>query len=151
MELSRMWHTSRSRCERCNQYQKRGHANRFRIMIDQKPWDTRGQLAYAQYISTIEREPTACFCKRKPPPLLVGEDVTVKFYLYFPYIFTDFYISKISKWKMKSMKTLIASDRYEDISFGIKLNNGNIGHDSDVYTFLYFCSFLVKSFLKQTF
>ena len=46
-------------------------------MIDQKPWDTRGQLAYAQYISTIEREPTACFCKRKPPPLLVGEDVTV--------------------------------------------------------------------------
>lgn len=49
------------------------------------------------------------------------------------------------------MKTLIASDRYEDISFGIKLNNGNIGHDSDVYNFPYFCSFLVKSFLKQTF
>lgn len=49
------------------------------------------------------------------------------------------------------MKTLITSDRYEDISFGIKLNNGNIGRDSDVYTFPYFCSFLVKSFLKQTF
>lgn len=52
---------------------------------------------------------------------------------------------------MKSMKTLIASDRYEDISFGVKLNNGNIGHDSYVYTFPYFGSFLVKSFLKQTF
>lgn len=49
------------------------------------------------------------------------------------------------------MKTLIASDRYEDISFGIKLNIENIGRDSDVYTFPYFCSFLVKSFLKQIF
>lgn len=58
---------------------------------------------------------------------------------------------KSQNGKMKSMKTLIASDRYEDISFGIKLNNGNIGHDSDVYNFPYFCSFLVKSFLKQTF
>ena len=58
---------------------------------------------------------------------------------------------KSQNGQMKSMRTLIASDRYEDISFGIKLNNGNIGHDSDVYTFPYFCSFLVKSFLKQTF
>lgn len=58
---------------------------------------------------------------------------------------------KSKNGKMKSMKTLIASDRYEDISFGIKLNNGNIGYDSDVYTFPYFCSFLVKSFLRETF
>ena len=58
---------------------------------------------------------------------------------------------KSQNGKMKSMRTLIASDRYEDISFGIKLNNGNIGYDRDVYTFPYFCSFLVKSFLKQTF
>lgn len=52
---------------------------------------------------------------------------------------------------MKSMKILISSDKYDDVSFGIKLNNGNIGYDRDVYTFPYFCSFLVKSFLKQRF
>lgn len=53
--------------------------------------------------------------------------------------------------KRKSLKTLINYDKYEDVSFGIKLNNGNIGYDRDVYTFPYFCSFLVKSFLKQRF
>lgn len=53
--------------------------------------------------------------------------------------------------KRKSLRTLISSDKYEDISFGIKLNLGNIGYDSGVYTFPYFCSFLVKSFLNQTF
>ena len=69
-----------------------------------------------------------------------------------PLIFSPIFISvKSQNGKMKSMKTLIASDRYEDISFGIKLKHGNIGYDSDVYTFPYSCSFLVKSFLKQTF
>ena len=52
---------------------------------------------------------------------------------------------------MKSMKILISSDKYDDISFGIKLKHGNIGYDSDVYTLPYSCSFLVKSFLKQRF
>jgi len=58
---------------------------------------------------------------------------------------------KSKNGKMKSMKTLISSDKYDDISFGIKLKHGNIGHDSDGYTFPYSCSFLVKSFLKQRF
>jgi len=58
---------------------------------------------------------------------------------------------KSKNGKMKSMKTLISSDKYDDISFGMKLKHGNIGHDSDVYTFPYSCSFLVKSFLKQRF
>ncbi|RGI38406.1 hypothetical protein DXC00_05820 [Ruminococcus sp. OM07-17] len=58
---------------------------------------------------------------------------------------------KSKNGKMKSMKTLISSDKYDDISFVINLKHGNIGHDSDVYTFPYSCSFLVKSFLKQRF
>ena len=58
---------------------------------------------------------------------------------------------KSKNGKMKSMKTLIYSDKYDDISFVINLKHGNIGHDSDVYTFPYSCSFLVKSFLKQRF
>ena len=45
-----------------------------------KPWDTRGQLAYAQYIGIIEREPIVRFCtKGSPPPLQAGEDVTSYF------------------------------------------------------------------------
>ena len=33
--------------------------------------------------------------------------------------------------------------------FGIKLIGGNIGHENDIYTFPYFCTFLVRDFLRQ--
>ena len=47
----------------------------------------------------------------------------------------------------KSMKTLIASERYPDICCGIKLSGGNIGHENSIYTFPYFCTFLLKRFM----
>lgn len=48
----------------------------------------------------------------------------------------------------KSLRTLIASEKYPDISAGIKLTAGNIGFDSNIYTFPYFCAFLLKDYLK---
>ena len=55
---------------------------------------------------------------------------------------------KAENGKTKSLKTLISSDRYSDISFGVKLFNGNIGVEDNVYSFPYFCSFLLKEFLR---
>ena len=40
---------------------------------------------------------------------------------------------KSKNGKAKSMKTLIASDRYPDIRYGIKLSKNNIGHEERVY------------------
>ena len=55
---------------------------------------------------------------------------------------------KAENGKTKSLKTLISSDRYPDISFGVKLFNGNIGFEDNIYSFPYFCSFLLKEFLR---
>jgi predicted AAA+ superfamily ATPase len=49
----------------------------------------------------------------------------------------------------KSLSTLIKSDSYPDITHGIKLVNGNIGFKNNVYTFPYFCTFLLKQYLKE--
>ena len=51
--------------------------------------------------------------------------------------------------RSKSLQTLIASDKYSDIQFGIKLCHANIGYQNEVYTFPYFCAFLLKRFLKD--
>lgn len=48
----------------------------------------------------------------------------------------------------KSLATLIKSDKYNDIKHGIKLGNFNVGYANGIYTFPYFCSFLIKSYLK---
>jgi len=50
--------------------------------------------------------------------------------------------------RAKSLRTLIGSDRYPDIHYGIKLTGGNIGYSDCVYTFPYFCSFLLKQYIK---
>ncbi len=55
---------------------------------------------------------------------------------------------KAENGKAKSLKTLIGSEKYPDISFGVKLINGNIGYNNNVYTFPYFCAFLLKEFLR---
>lgn len=49
----------------------------------------------------------------------------------------------------KSQKTLIESSKYPDIKFGIKLSKNNIGHANSVYTFPYFCTFLLKRFMQD--
>lgn len=56
---------------------------------------------------------------------------------------------KATNGKSKSLKVLINSDKYSDIRYGIKLTGGNIGYSENVYTFPYFCAFLLKRYLKQ--
>lgn len=56
---------------------------------------------------------------------------------------------KAKNGKTKSMRTLIDSDRYGDIKYGIKLIGGNIGYNDKVYTFPYFCTFLLKEYLAS--
>ena len=49
----------------------------------------------------------------------------------------------------KSLRTLIRSEKYPDIHCGIKFISGNIGYSDDVYTFPYFCVFLLKRYLRS--
>lgn len=51
--------------------------------------------------------------------------------------------------KSKSLSTLISSEKYSDIKFGIKLGDFNIGFANNIYTFPYFCSFLIKKYLAN--
>ena len=72
---------------------------------------------------------------------------------------TDFFIRSASSLipvevkakdgRAKSLKTLIASARYPDIRYGIKLSKNNIGHEDRIYTFPYFCSFLLKRLMSD--
>ena len=56
---------------------------------------------------------------------------------------------KASNNKSKSLSTLIGSEKYPDIRFGIKLINGNIGFVNNIYSFPHFCAFLLKAFLRD--
>lgn len=49
----------------------------------------------------------------------------------------------------RSLRTLIASNHYPDIQFGIKFISGNIGLSNNIYTFPYFCAFLLKKYLTK--
>ncbi len=51
--------------------------------------------------------------------------------------------------KSKSMRTLIESDKYSDIRYGFKLSSNNIGYSDNIYTFPYFCAFLIKRFVTE--
>jgi len=55
---------------------------------------------------------------------------------------------KATRGTAKSLRTLIQKDNYSDIQWGIKLTAGNIGFDDKIYTFPYFCTFLLKDYLK---
>jgi hypothetical protein len=56
---------------------------------------------------------------------------------------------KATNSKAKSLRTLISSEKYEDIKYGIKFIGGNIGYNNNIYTFPYFCAFLLKRYLKE--
>ena len=45
------------------------------------------------------------------------------------------------------MKTWITFGHYPDIRYGIKLSKNNNGHEDRIYTFPYFCTFLLKRFM----
>lgn len=49
----------------------------------------------------------------------------------------------------KSLRTLIGSDKYPDIQYGLKFTVGNVGFGDNIYTFPYFCAFLLKTYLKR--
>jgi len=49
----------------------------------------------------------------------------------------------------KSLRSMIKSDSYPDITWGIKLKRGNIGYENNIYTFPYYCGFLLKRFLNS--
>ena len=55
---------------------------------------------------------------------------------------------KATNGTAKSLRTLITSNHYPDIQFGIKLISGNIGFTNSIYTFPYFCAFLLKKYLN---
>ena len=56
---------------------------------------------------------------------------------------------KAANNKSKSLSTLIESEKYPEISYGIKLCNRNIGFENNIYTFPHFCTFLLKRYLKD--
>lgn len=56
---------------------------------------------------------------------------------------------KATNGRAKSLRTLVTSDKYEDIKCGIKFCEGNIGFNDGIYTFPYFCCFLLKRYLAK--
>ena len=56
---------------------------------------------------------------------------------------------KATNGRSKSLSTLIKSERYPDIQCGIKFTGGNIGYSDGIYSFPYFCAFLLKDYLKR--
>lgn len=48
----------------------------------------------------------------------------------------------------KSMRTLLSSDSYPDIQFGIKLSAGNVGSNDGLLTLPYFVTFLLRRLLR---
>ena len=49
--------------------------------------------------------------------------------------------------RAKSLITLIKSDKYSDIRFGVKFAGGNVGFENQVVTLPWFCAFLLRRFL----
>jgi len=56
---------------------------------------------------------------------------------------------KASSGRSKSLRTLLDSEKYPEIECGIKLTGGNIGCAESIYTFPYFCAFLLKRFISS--
>ncbi len=50
--------------------------------------------------------------------------------------------------RSKSLRTLIESGKYSDIRWGIKLCDANIRYSGDIYTFPYFCTFLLRRWIR---
>ena len=50
------------------------------------------------------------------------------------------------EWKKQEE---ITGESYEDIQWGIKLADSNVGIENDICTFPYFCLFLIKRYLNE--
>ena len=51
--------------------------------------------------------------------------------------------------KSKSLNEVISNTRYDNIKRGIKLANANVGYKNNVFTIPYFCSFLIKKWVRD--
>ena len=51
---------------------------------------------------------------------------------------------KSNRQSSRSLRNLIVGEKYKDISFGIKFGDLNVGNENNIYTFPYFCAFLLK-------
>lgn len=56
---------------------------------------------------------------------------------------------KAKNGKAKSLAQLTESNKYSDISYGVKFSAGNIGFKNNIYAFPYYCTFLLKRYLKD--
>jgi hypothetical protein len=56
---------------------------------------------------------------------------------------------KSQNGRSRSLSELINNPRYQDITHGIKLCNANIGFENNILTLPYFCTFLLKRYLKD--
>ncbi|MBR6322654.1 MAG: ATP-binding protein [Lachnospiraceae bacterium] len=56
---------------------------------------------------------------------------------------------KATNGTAKSLRTLLQNDHYADIKYGIKFIQGNNGYSNSIFTFPYFCSFLLKRYLQD--
>lgn len=54
---------------------------------------------------------------------------------------------KARNGRSQSMKSLISSEKYSDITWGIKLSAGNIGLADSLYTFPCYCAFLLREWI----
>ena len=55
----------------------------------------------------------------------------------------------LGDYQKEKFETVIANENYGDIHWGIKLADGNLGVENKIYTFPYFCAFLMKRYLKE--
>ena len=51
--------------------------------------------------------------------------------------------------RSKSLAALIKNENYSDIKHGIKLGDFNVGCANGIYTFPYFCAFMMKEYVKS--
>ncbi|MDO4961232.1 MAG: ATP-binding protein [Eubacteriales bacterium] len=56
---------------------------------------------------------------------------------------------KAGSTRSKALSTLIKSDAYPEISYGIKFSGGNIGFHNQIYTFPQFCAFLLRRYIDK--
>ena len=56
---------------------------------------------------------------------------------------------KARKGTSQSLRSLINSEKYSDIRWGIKLSMNNIGFENNIMTIPYFCTFLMKKWIKD--
>lgn len=56
---------------------------------------------------------------------------------------------KATNGRSKSLRTLIESDHYPDIAFGVKIADCNVGFENGIHTIPHFCAFLLKEWLSQ--